>query len=58
MADITMCKGNNCPKKNECYRHLANASEHRQSFFMNIPYDALRKTCNEYIAVTKNWTEK
>ena len=38
MPDITMCKGTDCPKKKECYRFLATASEYRQSFFITPPY--------------------
>ena len=31
MPDITMCKGDNCELKNECYRHKAEPSDFRQS---------------------------
>lgn len=37
MPDITMCKGDDCPKKNSCYRYTAKASEYRQSFFTDSP---------------------
>ena len=46
MPDITMCRGEECPKKQFCYRHTAKASDY-QSFFMVPPlkeYD----TCNYY----------
>jgi hypothetical protein len=36
MADITMCRGDGCGLKDDCYRYLAKASE-RQSFFMKPP---------------------
>lgn len=32
MADITMCPGTGCPLKTVCYRHTAQANEHRQSW--------------------------
>ena len=38
MADITMCKGTNCPLKEDCYRYTAPINEYRQSFFSAVPY--------------------
>jgi len=38
MADITMCRGDDCPLKNNCHRYTANASEYRQSYFVDPPY--------------------
>ena len=46
MPDITMCKGTNCPKKNECYRFLATPSEYRQSYFIDPPYE--KDKCDEF----------
>ena len=37
MADITMCKGTNCPQKETCYRFTAKPNEYRQSYFMEAP---------------------
>ncbi len=37
MADITMCEGTNCPKKETCYRFTAKPSEYRQSYFTTPP---------------------
>ena len=37
MADITMCRGLNCPLKESCYRHTANRNLIWQSYFMNEP---------------------
>jgi hypothetical protein len=48
MSDITMCKGDECPKKDDCYRHTANENTYRQSYFMNVPYDKVRETCDEF----------
>ena len=37
MADITKCKGINCPLKESCYRFLAMVSL-RQSYFTDVPF--------------------
>jgi len=37
MPDITMCKGTDCPQKENCYRFTANPNEYRQSYFMTPP---------------------
>lgn len=37
MADITMCRGTDCPMKMRCYRFTAPACEYRQSMFVNVP---------------------
>ena len=34
--DITKCKGDNCPQKEDCYRFTAKADEH-QSWFVETP---------------------
>jgi hypothetical protein len=36
MADITKCKGQNCPIKDQCYRYTAKDSIW-QSYFMESP---------------------
>ncbi len=36
MADITMCSGEGCELKLECYRHTANR-EYYQSYFIKPP---------------------
>lgn len=38
MPDITMCKGEDCPLKDSCYRYVATPSEYRQSFFIEVPF--------------------
>lgn len=40
MADISMCSGDGCHQKSECYRHTANQG-FRQSFFSKPPNDGL-----------------
>ena len=39
MPDITMCKGEGCPFKESCYRHKAEPSPYRQSYFVETPYE-------------------
>ena len=48
MADITMCRGTDCPFKDNCYRHTANASEYRQSYFVIVPYNKEKEDCEHY----------
>jgi hypothetical protein len=35
--DITMCKGTDCPLKENCYRFTAIANEYMQSYFVKPP---------------------
>jgi len=37
MADITMCSGQGCPMKEQCYRFMAIPNIYRQSYFFNPP---------------------
>ena len=47
MADITMCNGDMCAKKETCYRYTAPASDY-QSFFVASPINMLTGECKEY----------
>lgn len=38
MPDISMCNGNDCPLKEDCYRYKAKPSKFRQSYFFTPPY--------------------
>lgn len=40
MADITMCEGTGCKRKEECYRFTAKVNEHRQTYFEQVPLNA------------------
>ena len=51
MPDITMCKGTNCPKRDSCYRHTAEANPYRQSYFVDAPYDKENDLCEYYSKV-------
>jgi hypothetical protein len=48
MPDISMCSGEKCPLKENCYRFLATPNEFRQSYFMNPPYNDETKECNHF----------
>lgn len=51
MSDITKCKGNNCPVKENCYRFTAPADEFMQSYFVESPgehHEDGKFTCNNY----------
>lgn len=38
MADITKCKGTDCPLKEKCYRYKAKDSRYWQSYMIEVPY--------------------
>ena len=46
MADITKCKGEDCPLKESCYRFTAEESLVWQSYFFTPPFDG--DTCEMY----------
>jgi hypothetical protein len=50
MPDITMCKGNDCPLKAECYRHVATPTPHWQSYFVIAPYDHKNGSCDHHVS--------
>ena len=37
MPDISMCHGDNCPKKETCYRFMAIPDDLWQSYFIHSP---------------------
>jgi hypothetical protein len=45
MADITMCKGTDCPMKANCHRYTATPNEWRQSYFIEVPWDKAKGDC-------------
>lgn len=47
MPDITMCKGEECPLKEQCLRYRATPSYFRQSYFLAPPYDEGK--CSEFV---------
>lgn len=36
---ITKCDGDNCKKKEKCYRYTSEPSEYWQSYFRDIPFN-------------------
>lgn len=48
MADITMCKGEMCPLKEDCYRYLAKANPLWQAYFTKSPYNKEKNECDSY----------
>lgn len=49
MADITMCTGENCCLKSECFRNTCIPNEHRQSYFDTPPITP-DGNCNYFIS--------
>lgn len=58
MADITMCKGTNCPIKQNCHRALAIPNLNWQSYFSEIPYNKEKEKCDEYWEIINDKTKK
>ena len=54
MADITKCKGGDCPLKKKCYRYIALSSDYCQSYFKDIPYNYDKKECLDYWGFQEN----
>ena len=53
MADLTLCKGHNCPLKNECKRFLSKGDDTHNYWFFFIHYSAKRQECEFFIPVEK-----
>jgi len=48
MPDITMCSGEDCPKKESCYRFTATPTPLGQSYFLEPPYNKEKNECELY----------
>ena len=55
MADITMCKDQECPRRVHCYRYRAKANLYRQSYFMESPREGDK--CEAY-QTTSGWDDR
>lgn len=55
MADITKCRGIDCPIKESCYRYTAEDSKYRQSWFFD---DNVGENTNEGFKCDMYWGEK
>lgn len=55
MSDITKCSGENCRKKETCWRFLAPSDELLQSFFVEIPFSFVSEQfyCEMYWKIEK-----
>jgi len=53
MADITMCRDESCPDKDNCYRQTAVVNEYGQSFFALSPMNKDTLECEYYWANSK-----
>ena len=49
MPDITMCRGDDCPKRETCYRFTAIPDQYWQSWFVETP-EYKNGECHEYLA--------
>ena len=45
MPDITKCRGEGCPLKEQCWRFVCKPALLRQSRWSGTPYDPVTKTC-------------
>lgn len=45
MPDISMCRGEGCPKKDQCYRYTAKPTPGRQSYLAVPPFDHKTGSC-------------
>jgi hypothetical protein len=52
MPDISMCKNEECPNKNTCFRYRAKPNPYRQSYFL----DHNHEDCKEFISI-KGWAD-
>ena len=55
MPDITMCSGQHCPLREDCYRHTAKPNKHRQSYFKNPPVIITEKDGEEVGECDHQW---
>jgi hypothetical protein len=52
MADITLCKGGECPLKETCRRYTTPPNPERQWVFTTIPYDD--SECDMYWGINQD----
>lgn len=48
MPDISMCSGDDCPIKDNCYRYIAKPSEYLQAYFSEVPYNNQTNSCEYF----------
>ena len=57
MADISKCKGTDCPIRDSCYRYKAESNPFRQSYIAITPYDFKLESCEYYWEYEKDNNE-
>ena len=50
MPDVSMCSGDGCPIREECYRHTATPTPMRQSWFVTPPLVSAEPFVCEYFS--------
>jgi hypothetical protein len=53
MADVTMCKNEDCKMKNNCYRYIATPDKHSQSYLFDPKTDCENKNYELFIEANK-----
>lgn len=48
MPDISMCKGGDCPKKQDCYRYRAVPTPQRQAYY-TAPPNTVDGSCAHFL---------
>ena len=48
MPDMNMCKGDDCPRKETCYRYNAIPTPQHQAYFMETPLIIESGECDYY----------
>jgi hypothetical protein len=54
MADITMCHGDGCEKRDKCYRYTAHPDRYMQSYFAEVPWNEVTRKCKYFWNNTPN----
>lgn len=57
MPDISMCHGDNCPQKENCYRFMAIPDDLWQSYFVEAPVKEDGE-CDHYWEIVKLKADK
>jgi hypothetical protein len=56
MADITKCKGEHCPAKDDCLRYKIKANPYWQAYMSVVPWDYQRSCCD--FLWERTWVEE
>jgi hypothetical protein len=53
MPAIVMCKGTDCPLKNDCHRYNAKPNRFWQAYYIYIPFKKEKGMCHKYWPIDK-----